>query len=346
MSIPHHHSEWQTLLDISGPFLSLPVLTRVFPQGLDQPDPALRRDLRAAYDEWKTAQQTARPDPRLHRAWIEFVLLDVLGFPEEVLADGAALAVAVPGEGKALCADLAVLAPDGGAPQLPVMVWPAGQNLQRPVTGRGWKASPATRLLELVRGLDVPLGLASNGEQWLLVHAPRGETASFITWLAGLWSEEPLSLRALVSLLGVRRFFSVAVADRLPALFAESSAFQQEVTDQLGAQVRRAVEILIRQLDRTDRDWRGELLRGVDEQRLYQAGLTLMMRLVFLLFAEERGLLLLEHPLYDRHYAISTLRAQLREAADRVGEATLERRFDDYSRLLALFRMVHGGVDH
>lgn len=55
MSITHHHSEWQTLLDISGPFLSLPVLTRVFPQGLDQPDPLLRRDLRSAYNEWKTA---------------------------------------------------------------------------------------------------------------------------------------------------------------------------------------------------------------------------------------------------------------------------------------------------
>jgi hypothetical protein len=41
-----------------------------------------------------------------------------------------------------------------------------------------------------------------------------------------------------------------------------------------------------------------------------------MMRLVFLFSAEERGLLLLGKPMYDQHYAISTLRAQLREAAE------------------------------
>ncbi len=44
-----------------------------------------------------------------------------------------------------------------------------------------------------------------------------------------------------------------------------------------------------------------------------------------MLFAEERGLLLLENPIYDQHYAVATLRAQLREQADQVGEATLER---------------------
>lgn len=40
MTIPRHHTEWLSLLDISGPFLSLPVLLRAFPHGLDQTDPA------------------------------------------------------------------------------------------------------------------------------------------------------------------------------------------------------------------------------------------------------------------------------------------------------------------
>ena len=53
-----------------------------------------------------------------------------------------------------------------------------------------------------------------------------------------------------------------------------------------------------------------------------------MMRLVFLFSAEERGLLLLGDPLYDEHYAVSTLVAKLQEAADQHGEEVLERRHD------------------
>src|SRR5204863_7886317 len=73
---------------------------------------------------------------------------------------------------------------------------------------------------------------------------------------------------------------------------------------------------------------------------------TVMMRLVFLFSAEERGLLHLEEPLYDDNYAVSTLREQLQEVADHYGEEVLERRYDGWARLLATFRAVHGGVSH
>ena len=71
-----------------------------------------------------------------------------------------------------------------------------------------------------------------------------------------------------------------------------------------------------------------------------------MMRLVFLFSAEERGLLLLGDPLYDEHYAVSTLVARLQEAADQHGEEVLERRHDAWVRLLSTFRAVYGGVPH
>ena len=67
-----------------------------------------------------------------------------------------------------------------------------------------------------------------------------------------------------------------------------------------------------------------------------------MMRLVFLLSAEERGLLLLGDERYEANYAISTLRLQLRT----VSEEILERRWDAWSRLLAIFRAVFGGIEH
>ena len=175
----------------------------------------------------------------------------------------------------------------------------------------------------------------------MLVHAPVGAVASFASWYARLWGQEPETLRAFVSLLGVRRFFGPE-AERLPALFERSLKHQDDVTDALGEQVRRAVEVLVQSLDRADQDRNRDLLHDVDPKELYEAGLTVMMRLVFLLAAEERGLLLLGDPRYDAFYALSSLRMQLRADSEEI----LERRRSAWSRLLALFRGVYGGIDH
>ena len=45
------YAEWLSLLEISGPFLSLPVLDRAFPQGLDGVGAEVRRELRLTYSE-------------------------------------------------------------------------------------------------------------------------------------------------------------------------------------------------------------------------------------------------------------------------------------------------------
>jgi hypothetical protein len=71
-----------------------------------------------------------------------------------------------------------------------------------------------------------------------------------------------------------------------------------------------------------------------------------MMRLVFLFSAEERGLFPLDDELYNQDSAASTLREQLREAADQQGEEVIERRLDAWSRLLTTFRAIHAGIEH
>ncbi len=364
MSIARHHAEWLSLLEVSGPFLSMPVLLRAFPQGLDADDPALAGELRAAYEEWADAvgsDDFSRParfgttevvttSQAIHTAWIRYVLQKTLALPADLLAEHQGIAqdlkATLSEHGETLRPDLVLVAPETRQPRLLIQVYPAGQALDKTLPSRPWKANPATRLMELLRQTGVRLGLATNGEAWLLVSAKPGETTSYITWYASLWGEERLTLRALRSLLGVRRFFSVPDDQTLEALLDASAVDQQEVTDQLGYQVRRAVEILVASLDQADQDRGRTLLAGVDESVLYEAALTVMMRLVFLLSAEERGLLLLGDPLYDQHYAASALRAQLHELADQLGEEVLERRFDAWSRLLALFRAVHGGVQH
>lgn len=362
MSSARHHAEWLGLIEQSGPFLSLPVLLRVFPQGLETVAPEMRRRLAQAYAEWQASCEGGKPDPVLHQAWIRFVLDEVLELPEAALLRDQALPKSLQlnrsEEGEILRPDVALVAPyddvppaspaPGAArqPRLLIQTYAPGQRLDKTVPGRFWKASPAARMADLLRAADVPLGLVSNGEDWLLIHAPREvETASYATWHASLWSEEPLTLRAFASLLGVRRWFGVAPRGQLAALFAESAEHQEAVTAQLGAQVLAAVEILIQSIDRLDKERGRALLDGESVTRLYESGLTVMMRLVFLLFAEERDLLPADNPIYAQHYAVSTLGAQLRETADQLGEEILERRYDAWNRLLALFRLIFAGSE-
>mgnify|MGYP003343289143 CR=1 FL=1 len=91
MSNKKHHAEWLSLLEISGPFVSLPVLEKVFPQGLDAHDAEHARRMRLAFDEWETNQSGHKPDRAIHRAWIEFVLKETLILPEEVVATGQSI---------------------------------------------------------------------------------------------------------------------------------------------------------------------------------------------------------------------------------------------------------------
>jgi hypothetical protein len=353
--IARHHAEWLSLIEVSGPFLTPPVLIRAFPQGLPKVDGKKLGRLRVAYEEWANARDTKASDAgALHMTWVQLVLGELLEFEEQTLRSGdglpANLTVSLAEHRETLQPSVAIVEPTGraraGTPRLLVSVWPSDQDLESAAPAARWAATPLERMTQLCRSTGVRLGLVTNGERWTLVDAPVGQTAGYASWYAGLWLQEPITLAAFEALLGVRRFFAVAETDTVEALLDESVAFQQEVTDQLGYQVRRAVEVLVQALDRADLDRNRELLRDVPAARLYDAALTVMMRLVFLFCAEERGLLLLGDETYDANYAVSTLRALLREEADRVGVEVLERRQDAWARLLATFRAVHGGIEH
>ncbi len=351
MSELGHHAEWLSLIEVSGPFLAEPVLKDAFPQGLEGLDSAKTRTVRQASDEWREALDLDDPDlPKIHRVWIDLVLKQILELDEK--GDGDVLKSAekmpntvrceLPEHGITLRPNYAVV--DGRADSRPLIliaVYSAEASLTESLKGDGWAASPAERMVELCRATDVRLGLVTNGEQWMLVDAPVGAVTTFATWYARLWAQEPVTLQAFVNLLGVRRFF-VDRSEQLPALLDKSLTHQDEVTDALGEQVRRAVEVLIQALDRADVDRNRELLEGIEPAELYEAGLTVMMRIVFLLSAEERGLLLLGDGRYEANYAVSTLRIQLRSESEEI----LERRWDAWSRLLSIFRAVYGGVDH
>jgi hypothetical protein len=357
VSIARHHAEWLSLVDASGPFLSMSVLVRIFPQGLDDVPSELRERLRIAHEEWRDNVEGNRPDVAFHHAWIRYLFREGLGYDERdvVQGDRIGLAVAVPEQHETLTASFAIKSPedraDAGKPRLLVSALPWTQDPSKPLPDKFWKVSPVDRMLFLLRGAQaqgskVRIGLVTNGDEWVLVHVAPNETATYVTWSSELFFDEPLTLRAFVSILGQKRLFGVPDLETLEALFEASSKDAHDVTDQLGLQVRRAVEILVQTIDRLDRDRGRVLLEGIPEATLYESAVTVMMRLVFLFAAEEKKLLLLGNRLYDENYAVSTLHDQLQATADRHGEEVLERRHDAWSRLLATFRAVFGGIEH
>ena len=351
MSAPSVHDDWLSLIEISGPFLAVPVLKEAFPQGLEELDATKRKRLRQAYEEWREALELEDAQfAELHVAWIDEVLSRGLELDEDGKGDvlkrsdwcAANLQATLPEHGVTLSPNLAVIDEQrANKPLLLIQTYAQDVDLDATQKLDGWAATPADRMVALCRSLGCRLGLVTNGERWMLVDAPVGAVTTFASWYARIWSQEPITLQAFVHLLGIRRFF-VDESEQLPALFDRSLKFQDEVTDALGEQVRRAVEVLIQTLDKADQDRNRELLHDVKEPELYEAALTVMMRLVFLLSAEERGLLLMGDERYEANYALSTLRMQLRKESEEI----LERRWDAWSRLLAIFRAVFGGIEH
>ena len=340
MSAISIHAEWLSLMDISGPFLATPVLDTVFPQGLSKLDPSKKKLLRQGYEEWREAIEEKDKDfEAIHQAWIELVLkigleLDEDDDEENLKSEDAWLeSFSLTSESNQQIRPHYVLIDDQtDEPLMLVKVYDYDIALDDTIK---------SNISQLCRANKLRIALVTNGEQWMLVDAPVGAESTYASWFSRLWSAEPVTLQAFVTLLGIRQFF-VDKTEQLPALFDESLKYQDEVTDALGKQVSRAVEVLIQALDRADIDRNRELLNNVSPEELYEAGLTIMMRLVFLLSAEEKGLLLLGDERYDAYYAISSLRMQLHSDSSEI----LERRYDAWSRLLAVFRLVYTGIEH
>lgn len=340
------HYDWLQLIEVSGPFLSTTVLNETFPDGLDGLDKRVKRDLSRFYSEWVEACEIHHPKlPELHSAWIQSVLRDGLEFRDGDLSAGAEWSVAGEGGLGKFSPDYALKGMDS-KPVMFIKVLPVSVKPEDRDTSDDWKDSVIEKMTRLCRAYEVRIGLVTNGEKWVVVNAATGGTLSgTATWYARLWFQEDTTLRAFLALLGYRRFVG-APKKRLPYLLDESLKHLEEVTDTLGKQVMTAVEVLMEGFDRADLDSGRTLLAGVSPATLYESALTVMMRLVFLLCAEERGLMLLGEKTYDDVYAVSTLRKKLEEESDKFGPQVLERRYDAWARLLGVFRFVYHGVSH
>jgi len=107
-------------------------------------------------------------------------------------------------------------------------------------------------------------------------------------------------------------------------------------------QVKNGLEQLIRSWDTSDRAVNGELLKEMTEDRIYEMGLVVMMRLVFLLYAEERRLLHHGDVFYDQGYGLTYIWHRLLQQK-REDETRMANTYDAWDRFLATCRLIHDG---
>jgi hypothetical protein len=342
--------DWLTLVDPDGAFVTTTELAAVFPNGFEPMPAEVRTELRS-----RTAELGDDPVERADlRQWLLSTVLEW----DDLLADGQRVPATVSArtaEGIELRPDHVLLdADDSNRVRLGVFVWPLStaieQRADAAMTGDSWPATPVQRAETWCRESGIPLALVTNDERWVLVWAPRGAPAASARWSVSDLADERVLQAGLISLLGARRFFAVSddqgSGETIERLFERAADAEAEVTKGLGSSVRQSVELLVAAMSRDDVASKGEALAGVSSEEIYESAVTVMMRLVFLLFAEERRLLPAEDPLWAESYSVLTLRDDLRVSATRDGEDALERRAAAWHRLLATFRAVHGGVNH
>ena len=240
---------------------------------------------------------------------------------------------------------------DGEAPspwQLLVSIREPDEDLDRATSeGGGLEMSPHGRMERLLRHTGVPAGLIFNGSTIRLVSAPRGESSGWLDFQVSDMAQtagRPIC-SAMRELLGQTRLLSAPRDKRLAALLEDSRKFQNEVSERLAEQVLHALYELLRGFQAAHDASNGQLLGrwlSDDPDEIYRGLLTVVLRLVYLLYAEERDMLPQDETFLGS-YSVSGLYERLRADAS-VHPDTMDQRFGAYAQLLALWRMVHMGA--
>ena len=357
------HEDWLNLTDAEPPWFSLPAMRRAMPDGLDPTPPQVRAEHKARWhSDNGTGPASLAPD---RSSYIDWLLRDVLGWGGCYLTGEQLPAAFAEGVTRhdVTVEPTGVYQPDlpapvglldqptpepaagSGEPRVLVFVLAAGTDPRQRPTGDTWPATWVQRAALSCRHHQIPLALVTDGDHLTLVHAPERGATGWGTWRASEFASEPVLLDSFVSILRSRRFIGTAPQNTPEALLTESAGTQAEVTDRLGTQVRQAVELLVNAISRANRSRSGALLDGVDPHEVYEAAVTVMMRTVFLLVAEENDLLPIDNPHYRDLYSIRILRETLEQDQFEHAEA-LETRTTAWHRLLATSRAVHSGIHH
>lgn len=226
-----------------------------------------------------------------------------------------------------------------------------GLVLDKPETITGdWSYPVAAKFDRLLRHCQVPVGILTNREVIRLVYAPHGESSGHITFRVDDMATvggRPI-LDAMIMLLCANQWFGVSPENSLPSLLRRSREYQGTVTEDLAEQVFSGLEALLKGFQTAaERDKSGLLQTALerDQDYLYRGLLTVMLRLVFILYAEDRSLLPVEHPLYAKRMSLLGLFEKLQRDNGNFPDS-MSNRFGAWSHIISLCRAIYLGVEH
>ncbi len=360
-SIAKEHQVWINYLQPEGLVVSSMVLEDA---GLALPSELREKQINYhGFLDIPPDEAGAGDDSRTIISWERFTR-DFLSWPDKYVVSGEAIAdgfrLFLPEYNETIAPSQVLLAKaegkadkatEGKAEALAlVQVLPVEVELDKQdLESKLWLASPKRKLERLLRETGVPVGILSNRRFITLIYAPRGENAGSLSFPVGYMATVMgrSSLGALLLLLGKSRLWTDVPDRRLEALLDQSRRAQAKVSIALAQQVMAALYELLRGFAAANALSGNRLLGQIvadSPDEVYSALLTVLMRLVFLLYAEDRGLMP-GGDVYVEGYSVHGLMSKLRED-NQLFPDTMDQRFGAWARLLALFRAVYEGCEH
>lgn len=367
------HATWIQAFDTEGPFISIPVAKKswgdVVPRLSAEAHEAFRlrfTDFVKAYDALDAARLHALSGlssatenlesheiifRQIQEEWVSFVLRDLAKWGDRLetfIAPNPEFAAHNP-NGTVTTSATGRLLRDGKPHALLLTVDPVDSLRQ---DGKdGWSANLIDRMGEMLRTADIGCGIVTDGRWWSVVWADTRKDASRVSTIGsgvtdGLnWASDLLTRDAYVNLVSLKSLSGADESQRLHALIGDSLLDAEQITESLGTQVRGAVELLVQAFSESSLNARKLGLPDplpAETHHAYEAAVTVMMRVVFLLFAEERGLMP-SGEMYRTAYSISGQLDDLDERRRHDGDESLERT-EVWHRLLAASSALYEGA--
>lgn len=215
----------------------------------------------------------------------------------------------------------------------------------------GWDGVTHQQAFErLLRETGIRQGVLVTDEVIRLTYAPPGETPGFLEWPIGAMATtagRPM-LGGLKLLLGRNAIWG-GEESRLGGILKRSREHQNTVSTKLAEQVLGALYTLMRGFT-VGLETREAMRQLADRrpQHVYEGLLTVLLRLVFVLYAEDRDLIPSREDeeaksLYDHGYSLRELYARLEEDRSQYPD-TMDDRYGAWGRILALSRLIYNGA--
>ncbi|OKY78296.1 MAG: Type II restriction enzyme methylase subunit [Candidatus Methanohalarchaeum thermophilum] len=204
------------------------------------------------------------------------------------------------------------------------------------------KTNPSYQIDYYMSKTDTDWGLLTNGKKWRLYYTKGRLDRYYEVDLINLLYEEPEKFKYFYIFFRNKAFIKDQNGDCLLDKFYEQSiVYSKELGDELEENIYDAIQILAQGfLDHKENN-----LKPIREtiEEIYENSLIFLYRVIFILYAESRGLIDTENRLYSDDYGLVTLK---RDIADKIGS----NKYTDWQtkiwdRLEKLFDLIDRGSE-